>query len=84
VLQIDFLSVFPKEKEFLYCPLTGLILLAIHIVKESEVMNIKKVETEEQRPSTSTLDKKVCVCVCVRVRACVCAWGGGEGGFPKL
>jgi len=44
-------------------------------------MNIKQVETEEKRPSTSTLDRKVCVCVCVcgvcvcRVCVCVCVCG---------
>ena len=36
-MDIGFVSMYPKEKEFLYAPLTGLILLKMHEKSEAEL-----------------------------------------------
>ena len=36
-VDIGFVSMYPKEKEFLYAPLTGLILLKMHEKSEAEL-----------------------------------------------
>ena len=46
-VDIGFLSMYPKEKEFLYAPLTGLILLKMHQVSESELRRMPLGEQPE-------------------------------------
>ena len=46
-VDIGFLSMYPKEKEFLYAPLTGLILLKMHHVSESELRRMPLGEQPE-------------------------------------
>ena len=41
-MEIGFVSLYPKEKEFLYAPLTGLILLQVHKVKEAEMNRMSR------------------------------------------
>lgn len=41
-MEIGFVSLYPKEKEFLYAPLTGLILLQVHKVKETEINRMSR------------------------------------------
>ena len=65
--QIAFLSVFPKEKEFLYSPLTGLVLLDVHHVKGSELVTMNTVRSF-QRPINSVLNKEVSTSICTRAR----------------
>ena len=43
-VDIGFVSLYPKEQEFLYAPLTGLILLRVH---EMHVSELKKLNDEE-------------------------------------
>ena len=43
-VEIAFLSLYPKEKEYLYAPLTGLILLRVNKVTSDEVMTLGEVD----------------------------------------
>ena len=54
-------------KEFLYSPLTGLVLLDVHHVKESDLLTMNTVRSS-QRPSNSVLDKEVCASIFTRAR----------------
>ena len=48
-VEISFLSVFPKEKAFLYSALTGLVLLDVKQVLESELQTINEVRRGQDR-----------------------------------
>jgi len=46
-VNIGFLSLYPKEKEYLYAPLTGLVLLQVQQKSESELQEMDKVVSVE-------------------------------------
>lgn len=51
-VEIDFLSVFPKEKEFLYSPLTGLVLLNVQRLAESELVAMHRAQVQDKSGQT--------------------------------
>ena len=51
-VEIDFLSVFPKEKEFLYSPLTGLVLLNLERLAESELVAMHRAQVQDKSGQT--------------------------------
>lgn len=45
-VDISFVSLYPKEQEYLYAPLTGLILLRVHEVPVAELRNLNDEDIE--------------------------------------
>ena len=61
-LDICFVSLYPKEQEYLYAPLTGLILLRVHEVPVAELRKLNDediVDTQELQRIQSSLESTV-------------------------